>query len=164
MSERHFISGINLLGPSIEIDISLIEGYIDHVLIVPSSSQGLKWRFPSFRNNEIVENTILLWLEAYCTKKPLPSLPFNWNGISSFTQRVLSFLEKIPNGSVFSYGEVAQQIENPKAYRAVGNACGKNPFPFFIPCHRVIAAHNKLGGFSCDIEIKKRLLLFEGYL
>jgi O-6-methylguanine DNA methyltransferase len=63
---------------------------------------------------------------------------------------------------VRTYGWVAEQIGNPKAARAVGNALNKNPFPVVVPCHRVVAK-NGLGGFSRGIKVKKRILRSEGY-
>jgi O-6-methylguanine DNA methyltransferase len=64
---------------------------------------------------------------------------------------------------LLTYGDVAARIGNPKAVRAVGTACGANPVPFVVPCHRVVGA-NSLGGFSSGIELKKMLLKKEGYL
>ena len=59
---------------------------------------------------------------------------------------------KISPGKTKSYGEVAQAIGNPKAVRAVGSACGANPLPVLVPCHRILAANHKLGGFGGGLE------------
>jgi methylated-DNA-[protein]-cysteine S-methyltransferase len=72
-------------------------------------------------------------------------------------------LLKIPYGNVRTYREIAEKIGNPRAARAVGNAAGANPIPIIIPCHRVIGV-NGLGGYSCGIQIKKKLLEIEGVL
>ena len=56
---------------------------------------------------------------------------------------------------------LAQKVKLPKAARAVGNANGKNPLPIIIPCHRVIAANGGIGGYSCGVGIKKKLLAIE---
>jgi methylated-DNA-[protein]-cysteine S-methyltransferase len=61
-----------------------------------------------------------------------------------------------------TYGEIAEAIGSPGAARAVGSACGANPLPLFIPCHRAVAAGGKLGGFSGGLGIKKKLLAWEG--
>ena len=61
-----------------------------------------------------------------------------------------------------SYGQVAQGIGRPGAVRAVGQACGANPIPVMIPCHRVLAAGGKLGGFSSGLDWKRKLLAREG--
>jgi len=67
---------------------------------------------------------------------------------------------KIPLGEVRTYSDIAKAIGRPKAVRAVGQALKKNPFPIFIPCHRVVAKRG-LGGFSKGVEMKKRLLELE---
>ena len=78
-----------------------------------------------------------------------------------FQQQVWQALLKIPYGHTQSYGEIATFINNPKAVRATGGACGANPIPLIIPCHRVLAANRKLGGFSWGLPWKKRLLALE---
>lgn len=80
-----------------------------------------------------------------------------------FQISVWNELLKIPYGSVNTYREIAERIGAPLAARAVGNAVGANPIPIVIPCHRVIGV-NGLGGYSCGIEIKKKLLQIEGAL
>lgn len=72
-------------------------------------------------------------------------------------------LLKLPYGKVKTYREIAKNIGNPGAARAVGNAVGANPIPIIIPCHRVVAT-NGLGGYSCGIEIKRKLLRTEGVI
>ena len=71
-------------------------------------------------------------------------------------------LRKIALGRTWSYAQVAQAIGNPKAVRAVGGACGANPIPVFVPCHRVLAANSGLGGFSGGLNWKRALLKREG--
>ncbi len=60
-----------------------------------------------------------------------------------------------------TYGELAANIGQPKAARAIGMACHHNPYPLFIPCHRVIASGKRLGGFAYDLKMKQLLLNFE---
>ena len=74
-------------------------------------------------------------------------------------KKVWRELLKIKYGERVSYGEIGERIGS-KAYRAIGNACGKNPIPLIIPCHRVVGKNN-LGGFSLGIELKKKLLDIE---
>jgi methylated-DNA-[protein]-cysteine S-methyltransferase len=71
-------------------------------------------------------------------------------------------LQRIPYGQTISYGELARRIGNPKASRAVGTANGANQIPIVIPCHRVIAAGGKLGGFGGGLPVKEALLALEG--
>ncbi len=105
-------------------------------------------------------NKIHKWLRLYA-KGQSESLPLTLKEASPFQRQVLLQLLKIPAGRTESYSSIARSIGNPKAARAVGGACNKNPIPFFIPCHRVVAANGMLGGFAVDLEIKRRLLEFE---
>ena len=79
-----------------------------------------------------------------------------------FQKNVWNALRKISLGKTNSYGEIARTIGKPKAVRAVGGACGANPVPVLVPCHRVLAANKKLGGFSGGLDWKRKLLAREG--
>lgn len=81
---------------------------------------------------------------------------------TEFQKNVWREMQKIPSGRTKSYGEIAKAIRKPKAVRAVGGACGANPIPVFVPCHRVLAAHKKIGGFSSGLHWKWKLLGVEG--
>ena len=82
---------------------------------------------------------------------------------TKFQLKVWNYLRKIPKGKVKTYLEVAKAIGKPKAFRAVANAVGKNPYPPKIPCHRVIRSDGSLGGYSGKggIKQKRRLLRSE---
>lgn len=104
------------------------------------------------------------FFECYFFDKKIPpfSLPLDWSQVSDFQKKVYTTLmNHIPFGKTISYSELAQKIGKPKAFRAVGTALSKNPWPIVIPCHRVVGKRNSLGGFSCGIEIKKILLQHE---
>ena len=79
---------------------------------------------------------------------------------SPFATRVYKEMIKIPYGSTLSYSELAKKSGSKLAYRAVGTACGKNPLPLIIPCHRVTAV-NGLGGFGGGLDTKRFLLNLE---
>lgn len=83
---------------------------------------------------------------------------------SAFQQSVWAAMQAIPYGQTLTYGEIAQQVEG--SARAVGTACGANPIPIIIPCHRVLAAGGRLGGYSGDggATTKRSLLRLEGAL
>ena len=83
---------------------------------------------------------------------------------TKFQIKVWKYLKKIPKGSVKTYKDVAIAINQPKAARAVANACAKNPYAPKIPCHRVIRSDGDLGGYSGPggIKAKKKLLKMEG--
>ena len=82
---------------------------------------------------------------------------------TKFQIKVWNYLKKIPKGRVKTYLGVAKAIGKPKAFRAVANAVGKNPYPTKIPCHRVIKSDGSIGGYSGKggVMTKKLLLLKE---
>lgn len=79
-----------------------------------------------------------------------------------FQQRAWQVLQQIPYGEVITYGEEARRMDNPKAVRAVGGANHNNPIAIIVPCHRVVAAGGKLGGYGGGIDRKRYLLSLEG--
>ena len=81
--------------------------------------------------------------------------------MTPFAKKVYKVVSGIPLGEVRTYKWVAKKIGHPRAYRAVGNALNKNPWPIIVPCHRVVASSGKLGGFSQGIYKKKKLLDLE---
>ena len=87
--------------------------------------------------------------------------PLDLTGGTPFQQSVWRALQAIPLGQTRSYGEVAAALDRPQAARAVGTACGANPIPLLIPCHRVLATGGGLGGFTAGLEWKRRLLKAE---
>ena len=88
-------------------------------------------------------------------------LPLKMQG-TIFEQQVWEALKTIPYGTTISYGELAQQLGNKAASRAVGSANGRNPISIIVPCHRVIGANGKLTGYGGGIERKQWLLKHEG--
>jgi O-6-methylguanine DNA methyltransferase len=94
-------------------------------------------------------------------KTPKKFPPFDLSDGTEFQQSVWRELQKISAGKTKSYGELAGLLRKPKAVRAVGGACGANPIPVLIPCHRVLAANGKLGGFSGGLDWKRKLLARE---
>jgi len=67
---------------------------------------------------------------------------------TEFQKKVWNEIMKIPRGEIKTYKQIAELIGNPRSYRAVANACGKNPHPIVIPCHRVIRSDGRIGGYS----------------
>ena len=80
-----------------------------------------------------------------------------------FQRKVWEELKKIPLGEIRTYKQIAKSIGNPKSARAVANACGKNPYPIPIPCHRAVRSDGSIGGYSGSggIRMKKDLLIKE---
>ncbi|MDR0592107.1 MAG: methylated-DNA--[protein]-cysteine S-methyltransferase [Bifidobacteriaceae bacterium] len=84
--------------------------------------------------------------------------------VRGFTLAVVKHLNTLPYGRTVSYGQVAQAVGRPGAARAVGQACGANPVPVVVPCHRIIRAGGSLGGFGGGLDVKTALLALEGVL
>ena len=101
--------------------------------------------------------------EYFSGKRRSFELEYEFSG-TDFQKSVWRELEKIPFGETKTYGEIAAAIGNPKAGRAVGSSCNKNPLAIIVPCHRVIGAGGKLTGFACGTEVKKWLLGHEAGL
>ena len=82
---------------------------------------------------------------------------------TKFQLKVWKYIKKIPKGKVKTYKEVAIAIKRPKSARAVANACGKNPYPETIPCHRVVKSDGTIGGYSPTggVDKKSQLLRME---
>jgi AraC family transcriptional regulator, regulatory protein of adaptative response / methylated-DNA-[protein]-cysteine methyltransferase len=107
-----------------------------------------------------LQNKIKAIFEHLKISKEYPDYPIDPQG-TKFQQKVWNLLKKIPPGKTFSYQEVARKIQAPKAVRAVGSACARNPVGLLIPCHRVLRSNGELGGFAWGLELKKKLLSLE---
>ena len=96
----------------------------------------------------------------------LAAVPLDWSGISSFEASVYREALGIPAGQTRTYGAIAEQLGEPGQARAVGQALGRNPWPIIVPCHRIVAAEGRTGGFSAHggSATKLRLLELEGAL
>ena len=115
------------------------------------SPQLHRWR-------ELTENSLGQALQG---KRDTSLPPLDLSAGTEFQRRVWAALQKIPFGKTRTYAQVAAAIGNPQSARAVGHACGANPIPVLVPCHRVLAKGG-LGGFSSGLDWKRRLLRREG--
>ncbi len=95
-------------------------------------------------------------------RKPRALPPMDWEGSTAFQQNVWRALLRITPGETKTYAAIGKVLGKPLAARAIGGACGANPIPFLVPCHRVLAANGRLGGFSGGLDWKRRLLAIEG--
>ena len=95
---------------------------------------------------------------------PLSGALLDWRFVPPFNRRVYEVALTIPPGRTLTYGEIAQRLGEPGAARAVGQALGNNPFAPIVPCHRVLAAGGRMGGFSAPggAATKLRMLAIEG--
>lgn len=97
-------------------------------------------------------------------RRDLADVPIDDDGVPDFNRRVYAIVRKIPPGETLTYGEVAERLGDKSLARAVGQAMGENRCPIVMPCHRVLAASGKSGGFSAPggVVTKLRLLTIEG--
>jgi methylated-DNA-[protein]-cysteine S-methyltransferase len=109
-------------------------------------------RFSNLRNN----------LKAYFSGKRVQFREnFDLKGGTDFQKKVWRAMQKIPFGQTRSYGWLAKQVGGKSKARAVGGACGSNPIPILIPCHRVIGEDGGLGGYGGGLNLKRKLLKIE---
>lgn len=106
---------------------------------------------------ENAEKQIIEYAEGRRRKFDLPLVIIG----TDFQIKIWNQLAKIPWGETRTYGQVAKSAGNPKASRAVGGACNKNPIPIVIPCHRVVGSDGSLVGFGGGLDMKKKLLEME---
>jgi methylated-DNA-[protein]-cysteine S-methyltransferase len=108
------------------------------------------------------ERLTRLALDNALIGRPTEELPpFDLSAGTDFQRGVWALLARIPIGRTLTYTQVASALGRPKSARAVGQACGANPIPVLIPCHRVLAARGQLGGFSGGLGWKRKLLAVE---
>lgn len=96
--------------------------------------------------------------------RDLSAIELDMEDVAPFHRRVYQMARAIPPGTTLAYGDLAARLGAPSAARAVGQALGRNPFPIIVPCHRVLAASGKIGGFSAHggTATKRRMLAIEG--
>jgi methylated-DNA-[protein]-cysteine S-methyltransferase len=88
-------------------------------------------------------------------------LPLDLEAVTDFQREVYAELMRVPHGRVITYGDLAEAVGRAELARAVGQAVGANPVPILIPCHRVVAAEGRLGGFTGGLSVKAALLRTE---
>ncbi len=113
--------------------------------------------------NPLIDETIKQLSEYFSHKRKNFDLPIKYKRGTPFQQEVWNALLTIPYGQTRSYQEIAVQIDRPKAIRAVGQACKKNPIGIVVPCHRVIGKDGSMRGYSgpLHVDLKQKLLIHE---
>ena len=148
-----------LQSPLCRLLIAGEDGILNSVRFLPSQDSfkpPADWRL----NAKPLEKAIHQ-LEAYFAGELKQfSLKIAFKG-TAFQSLVWNFLRQSTYGETITYGELARQIGNPKACRAVGAAAARNPLPIVIPCHRVVGSSGKLVGFGGGLELKQALLNHE---
>ncbi|MCI0814531.1 MAG: MGMT family protein [Chloroflexi bacterium] len=94
--------------------------------------------------------------------RPAGGVRLDWTGITPFRRAVLEECARIPAGETRSYGWLAEQVGHPRAARAVGRVMATNPWPLFVPCHRVVGSDGSLHGYGGGLPMKDALLRAEG--
>lgn len=108
-------------------------------------------------------NTLFAYLNNFSQgKNQTYNGPLDLSTGTSFQQEIWEAMTTIPWGETRSYAWLAGAVGKPQAYRAAAGACGANPIPIVIPCHRVIASDGTIGGFSLGLKLKRKLLALEG--
>ena len=125
------------------------------------------WRIAEAAPREVKHQVAEEMVKLYKGEDPDATVSLNHFGVSKFQKKVYDVLKKIPRGRVTNYGLVARAIGS--GPRAVGNAVGSNPWPLFVPCHRVVPSNMSVGNYSMirrrgrkDSIVKKMLLEREG--
>jgi methylated-DNA-[protein]-cysteine S-methyltransferase len=108
-------------------------------------------------SSEVLREAATQVREYFAGSRMSFDMPISMNG-TEFQRRVWEGLRRIPFGGTMTYGDLAESISAPGAFRAVGNANGRNPLPLLVPCHRVLASGGKIGGFTSGVGLKRRLL------
>lgn len=112
------------------------------------------------KETEIINNAFIQINEYLSGSRKNFSLNIKYEG-TLFQQKVWQSLLNILYGNTISYKELAEKVLSPKAYRAAGSACGQNPLPIIVPCHRVIHSNGNISGYALGAEIKRFLLNLE---
>jgi methylated-DNA-[protein]-cysteine S-methyltransferase len=158
-------------------------------LIVAQTGRGVvKVALPSHRGHRLSRDQVLEELAAKVSPRVLESpkrldearreleayfegrlhrfdLPLDWSLASrGFRSKALHAVARIPYGETRSYGEIAKSAGNPRAFRAAGTACGANPIPLVVPCHRVVQSGGGIGNYGGGPGMKRALLTLEGAL
>ncbi len=154
-------------------------------LLLVASSRGLRYLTLLAKNEDATEHLArkfstppkltLMELDAFFTRtaaaidtyladgSKLPTLAYDLAEGTALQRAVWLAIAKVPYGETISYTTLAEKVGFPRAVRAVASACGANPVPLIIPCHRIIAKDGGLGGFSLGgLDVKERLLALEG--
>jgi AraC family transcriptional regulator of adaptative response/methylated-DNA-[protein]-cysteine methyltransferase len=146
--------------------VARTERGICRLLLADTEDEAEKRLYQEFHQADVVRDdvglgadldAVLAYLQGW---QPTLDLPLDMR-VTAFQARVLAELQRIPYGETRSYADIARAIGNPKAARAVGNACNKNPVPVIVPCHRVVHSDGRITGYAYGVERKRYLLDLE---
>jgi methylated-DNA-[protein]-cysteine S-methyltransferase len=172
----------------IDIAYATVDSPFGQLLVARTDRGVVRLKLPGGRDGEISNDETLEDLATYVSPRVLeaPSrldeerreleeyfegkrdrfdVPVDWALTpEGFRNRALHAVARIPYGKTRTYAEIAKQAGNPRAFRAAGTACGRNPIPLIVPCHRVVQSGGGIGNYGGGPEMKRALLDLEGAL
>lgn len=171
----------------VEVAYANVDSPFGEMLVAATDRGVVKLALPSHAGSELKPDLVLTELAAAVSPRVLEAparldparreldayfegklkrfgVPVDWRLAKGFTDKVLHQVARIPYGRTLSYGEVAAKAGNPRAFRAAGTACGANPVPLIVPCHRVVQASGDPGNYGGGPQMKRALLELEGVL
>jgi methylated-DNA-[protein]-cysteine S-methyltransferase len=172
----------------IDVAYAPVDSPFGRLLVARTDRGVVQVALPMHRGNQMSEDEVLEHLARYVSPRVLESpsrldeerrqleeyfeckrhhfeVPVDWTLTPpGFRNRALHAVAKIPYGKTRTYGEIARQAGNERAFRAAGTACGRNPVPLIVPCHRVVQSGGGIGNYGGGPEMKRALLDLEGAL
>src|SRR5512132_38609 len=172
----------------IDVAYAPVDSPFGRLLVARTDRGVVQVALPKHRGTQMSEDEVLEHLARYVSPRVLESpsrldeerreleeyfegrrhnfeVPVDWTLTpAGFRNRALHAVAKIPYGKTRTYGEIARQAGNERAFRAAGTACGRNPVPLIVPCHRVVQSSGGIGNYGGGPEMKRALLDLEGAL
>jgi len=172
----------------IDIAYASVDSPFGKLLVARTDRGVVRLKLPGGRDSQITDDEALEALATYVSPRVLeaPSrldeerreleeyfegkrdhfdVPVDWSLTSAgFRSRALHAVARIPYGRTKTYAEIAKAAGNDRAFRAAGTACGRNPIPLIVPCHRVVQSGGGIGNYGGGPEMKRALLDLEGAL
>jgi methylated-DNA-[protein]-cysteine S-methyltransferase len=172
----------------IDVAYAFVDSPFGKLLVARTDRGVVRLKLPGGRDGKVTDDETLEALATYVSPRVLeaPSrldeerreleeyfegkrdhfdVPVDWSLTSSgFRSRALHAVARIPYGKTQTYAEIARAAGNDRAYRAAGTACGRNPIPLIVPCHRVVQSGGGIGNYGGGPEMKRSLLGLEGAL
>jgi methylated-DNA-[protein]-cysteine S-methyltransferase len=172
----------------IDVAYATVDSPFGKLLVARTDRGVVRLKLPSHRGNPISDDEALADLAAYVSPRVLEAparldeerreleeyfdgkrdhfdVPVDWALTpAGFRSRALHAVARIPYGETRTYGQIAKQAGNARAFRAAGTACGRNPIPLIVPCHRVLQSGGGVGNYGGGPEMKRALLDLEGSL
>ena len=172
----------------IDVAYATVDSPFGKLLVARTDRGVVRLKLPSHRGNQISDDEALADLATYVSPRVLEAparldeerreleeyfdgkrdhfdVPVDWALTpAGFRSRALHAVARIPYGETRTYGQIAKQAGNARAFRAAGTACGRNPIPLIVPCHRVLQSGGGVGNYGGGPEMKRALLDLEGSL